>query len=136
MHRIALALTALAVVGACAPDPQGRSTYVTREGAQVLHKGVGEPFEVRFKAGYSAADYWCAAGRFADYERLSTSTRIYRLTPTPRPQGSSVTFTFSPPSGGAQPTGVASLGGASDSLSALGARDQCTIVRNKSKLGL
>jgi len=127
-----LALCAVAV-SACATDPQGRSTFVTRENAQVLHNGVAEPFEVRFRAGWGAPDYWCAAGRFADNQRLPLSTRIYRLTPTPRPQGTGMVFSFSPPPGGGQPTGLATISGDPNSLSASSARDQCRTVRLRSQ---
>jgi hypothetical protein len=130
MRGLALASAALLTLAACVTsDPSGRQTFITRESAVVLYTNVNEPFEVKFKAGYGAPDFWCAAGRFADQQRLPLSTRIYRLTPTPRPQGSGMVFTFVPPPGGAQPTGLATIGGPGDSVSAVGARDQCRIVQ-------
>ncbi len=129
MKRALLSITALIVLAGCVTDPQGRQTFVTRERATVLYTTVNEPFEVRFQAGWAAPDFWCAAGRYADFQRMPTATRIYRLTPTPRPQGSGMTFSFAPPPGGGQPTGLATIGGSSDSLSAVGARDQCRTVR-------
>lgn len=134
MVRIALSAIALVVLSACdTTDASGRQTFVTRESAVVLHNGVGEPFEVRFKAGFGAPDFWCAAGRFADNQRLPGATRIYRLTPTPRPQGSGILFTFSPPPGGAQPTGLNRISANPDSLSAFEARDQCRIVQLRTR---
>lgn len=130
MFRPAALVASLLALSACVTsDPDGRQTFITRESAVVLYTNVNEPFEVRFKAGYGAPDFWCAAGRFADQQRLPLSTRIYRLTPTPRPQGSGMVFTFVPPPGGGQPTGLATIGSVSDSLSASSARDQCRTVR-------
>lgn len=130
MFRPAALVASLLALSACVTsDPSGRQTFITRESAVVLYTNVNEPFEVRFKAGYGAPDFWCAAGRFADQQRLPLTTRIYRLTPTPRPQGAGMVFTFVPPAGGGQPTGLATIGSASDSLSAASARDQCRTVR-------
>jgi hypothetical protein len=134
MVRIAVSLVALAALSACdVTDASGRQTFVTRESAVVLHNGVNEPFEVRFKAGYGAPDFWCAAGRFAENQRLPSGTRIYRLTPTPRPQASPVVFTFTPPAGGAQPTGLNRISSNPDSLSSFEARDQCRIVQLRTR---
>lgn len=134
MRGLALSLAALLTLSACdTADPSGRQTLVTRESAVVLHNGVNEPFEVRFKAGYGAPDFWCAAGRFAENQRLPNGTRIYRLTPTPRPQGSGIVFTFSPPPDGAQPTGLNRISSNPDSLSAFEARDQCRIVQLRTR---
>jgi len=133
MFRPSAFVATLLVLSACAtPDPSGRQTLVTRESAVVLHNGVNEPFEVKFKAGYGAPDFWCAAGRFAENQRLSTGSRIYRLTPSPRPQGSGIVFTFSPPPPGvAQPTGLNRITSTPDSLAVFDARDQCRIVNNR-----
>lgn len=130
-RHLAAAASALVVLSGCVTaDPSGRQTFVTRESAVVLYTSVNDPFEVRFKAGLGAPDYWCAAGRFANRENLSGSTRIYRLTPNPRPQGSGIVFTFVPPAPGmAQPTGLMRISSNPDSLSAFEARDQCNVVR-------
>jgi hypothetical protein len=129
-HLAAVASALVLLSGCVASDPSGRQTFVTRESAVVLYTSVNDPFEVRFKAGLGAPDYWCAAGRFADQQRLSGSTRIYRLTPNPRPQGSGMIFTFVPPAPGeAQPTGLMRISSNNDSLSAFQARDQCNVVR-------
>ena len=134
MRRLFLSFSALLALAACdATDASGRQTFVTRESAVVLHNGVSEPFEVRFKAGFGAPDFWCAAGRFAENQRLQGGTRIYRLTPTPRPQGSGMVFTFSPPPGGAQPTGLNRISSNPDSLSTFEARDQCRIVQLRTR---
>ena len=134
MRGLFLTFSALLALSACdTADPSGRQTFVTRESAVVLHNGVGEPFEVKFKAGFGAPEFWCAAGRFADNQRLSGGTRIYRLTPTPRPQGSGMVFTFSPPPGGAQPTGLSRISSNPDSLSAFEARDQCRTVQLRTR---
>ena len=129
MIRSLIAVSALALTASCVADPQGRQTFVTSESATVLHKGISEPFEVMLKAGYGAPDFWCAAGRFGVFQGLPIGSRIYRLTPTPRPQGSGMVFTFTPPPGGGQPTGLARIGGSSDSLSVTAAREQCRLVR-------
>lgn len=128
IRTTALASAALLALAACAPDPLGRDRFVTSEVQTVLYGAPGEPFEVRFKAGNGAGDYWCAAGRFATFLGMSPSTRIYRVSPSPRPQGEGVSFSFTRPPGGAQPTGLATLGG-SDSLSSSSARHQCDIIR-------
>lgn len=134
MFRTAFSAIALIALSACVTaDASGRDTFITRESAVVLHNGPSEPFEVKFKAGYGAPDFWCAAGRFADNQRLPGSTRIYRLTPTPRPQASGMVFTFSPPPGGAQPTGLNRISSSPDSLSAFEARDQCRIVQLRTR---
>jgi hypothetical protein len=129
MIRSLIAASAVVFLASCATDPLGRQTFVTTESATVLHNGATEPFEVQLRAGYGAPEFWCAAGRFASSQNMSLGSRIYRLTPTPRPQGSGMVFTFIPPAGGGQPTGLATIGGAGDSLSGSTARDQCRIVR-------
>jgi hypothetical protein len=130
MFRPAAFLASLLALSACVTsDSSGRQTFVTRESAVVLYTNVNEPFEVKFKAGYGAPDFWCAAGRFADQQRLPVSQRIYRLTPSPRPQGAGMTFSFSAPPGGGQPTGLNRISSDPNSLSASDARDQCRIVQ-------
>ena len=131
MGRYALLLSGAVLLAACAADPRTRETFLTPEGQTVLHNGAGQPFEVRFRAGNGAGDYWCAAGRFAFSEGLSPATRIFRLTPVPRPQGAGIAFAFAfafaPPPGGAQPTGLLVLG-REDGLSASFARQQCGVL--------
>ena len=130
MIRSALFLSGIVVLSACAPDPLGRETFVTRETQTVLYLGQADPFEVRFKAGNGPSDYWCAAGRYAAFASVSPTTRIYRLSPSPRPQGEGVTFSFTRPAGGGQATGLVTVGG-SDSLSASAARQQCDVLRSQ-----
>lgn len=128
MIRPALILSAAAALAACAPDPLGRDTFVTKETQTVLYAGPDEPFEVRFKAGNGPGDYWCAAGRYTSFVGRPPSTRIYRISPSPRPQGEGVTFSFVRPPGGGQPTGLVTVGSA-DSLSSSAARQQCDLLR-------
>jgi hypothetical protein len=130
MFRQTSLLLALIAVSACVTStPTGAKTFVTRESATVIYTSANDPFTVKFKAGYGAPDFWCAAGRFADKQRLSISQPIYRLTPSPRPQGSGMQFTFVRPAGGGQPTGLNRISSTPDSLTASAARDQCRIVQ-------
>jgi hypothetical protein len=124
-----LALALLALSACVTSTPTGAKTYVTRESATVIYTSANDPFTVKFKAGYGAPDFWCAAGRFADQQRLSIGQPIYRLTPSPRPQGSPMEFSFVRPAGGGQPTGLNRISSTPDSLSASAARDQCRIVQ-------
>jgi hypothetical protein len=124
-----LALAFLALSACVTSTPTGAKTYVTRESATVIYTSANEPFTVKFKAGYGAPDFWCAAGRFANQQRLPISQPIYRLSPSPRPQGAPVQFSFVRPPGGGQPTGLNRISSTPDSLSASAARDQCRIVQ-------
>jgi hypothetical protein len=134
MIRPSAIVATFLVLSACATtDSSGRETFITRESAVVLHNGVNAPFEVKFKAGYGAPDFWCAAGRFADNQSLPVGARIYRITPSPRPQGSGMVFSFAQPAGGGQPTGLNRISSDPDSLSASGARDQCRVVELRTR---
>jgi hypothetical protein len=134
MIRHSALVATLLVLSACATtDSSGRETLITRESAVVLHNGVNDPFEVKFKAGYGAPDFWCAAGRFAENQNLPVGARIYRLTPSPRPQGSGMAFSFAQPPGGGQPTGLNRISSDPDSLSVSNARDQCRIVQLRTR---
>ena len=119
-----LTLSAMVLVG-CETLPDGVNTFVTRERASVLWTSIDQPFTVRLRAGFGAPDFWCAAGRFAERQGPGT-TRIFRLTPTPRPQGEGMTFTLiQPPPGVAQPSGLARIGGDPTSLSVFEATRLC-----------
>ena len=87
-------------------------------------------FMVRSGGGnLSAADFWCAAGEYAN-RRLgaSHSTRIYRLSEPPRRSGQPIVFSLDP-TGRASRTGLAVLGEDDGSLSVASARNQCAVRR-------
>ncbi len=126
----------LVLVGAAAcssTSPDGRQVFLTQEQSTVWHQGPNQPFEVRLKAGYGAPDFWCAAGRFATSQGKSLGSRIYRLTPSPRPSGSGMVFTFTKPPGGGQPTGLGTIIGDRYSLSVSGAREQCRAIQLRNR---
>lgn len=86
----------------------------------------GVDFEVRFRAGESVQDYWCAAGDFAQ-RRLGARAvdRIFRVSPPPRRQGQGIVFSLSPDRSAGR-TGMASFGGRDDgSLSVASAQGHC-----------
>ena len=126
MKLKALALSALALLVGC-EDDSGVNTFITREDATVVFTTLDQPFAVKFRAGFGAPEYWCSAGRFAE-RFVPGPTRIFRLTPAPRPRGQDMVFTLvQPPPGAAQPTGLARFGDSS-SLSVFAATDLCTSI--------
>lgn len=124
---LGIAFAGLMALAAC-DSPTGMNTFITREGTTVNYTTLEAPFVVRLKAGFGAPEFWCAAGRFGE-QFVPGPTRIFRLTPTPRPRGANMEFTFvAPPPGVAQPTGIAQLGGDPFSLSVFEARRLCSTI--------
>lgn len=87
-------------------------------------------FSVSARGGnYGAADFWCAAGEFADRRLNATgSTRIFRLSEPPRRGGQPIVFSLDP-AGRASSTGLGTLGRDDGSLSVSSARNQCEVLR-------
>lgn len=107
---------------AAAFTPLSASAELTRGGIVVNPLGPGA-FEVPWRGRSGPRDFWCAAGTYARYElRLPGNTRLYRKSPIPRGAGEAVRFSLSPD--GAQPTGLALVGGGR-SISVAHARLQC-----------
>lgn len=107
---------------AAALTPMTAGADITRGGFVVNPIGPGA-FEVPWRGRSGPRDFWCAAGTYARYELgLSGNTRLYRTSPLPRRGGEAVRFSLSPE--GAQPTGLALIGG-SNSISVAHARLQC-----------
>ena len=84
-------------------------------------------FHVAYKGGRAGApDFWCAAGDYVVRELgRSPATPIYRTTGIPRRAGQGLDFSLSPE--GAKPTGLVTLLGKRDSLSAGSARAYCNL---------
>ncbi len=102
--------------------PLTANAHITREGQVVRPLSPGS-FEVLWRGRSGPRDFWCAAGDYARYELgLSGNTRLFRTSPVPRRAGESVRFSLS--SEGAQPTGLALIGGG-NSISVAHARLQC-----------
>jgi hypothetical protein len=87
-------------------------------------------FSVSARGGnYGAADFWCAAGEYAD-RRLNArqNTPIFRLSEPPRRSGQPVVFSLDP-TGRASSTGLATLGRDDGAMSVAAARNQCEVLR-------
>ena len=88
-------------------------------------------FSVASRGGnYSAADFWCAAGEYADrILNARQNTRVWRLSEPPRRSGQPVVFSLDP-AGRASRTGLSVLGTDDGSLSVASARNQCQLLRD------
>ena len=126
MFRTAAVLASLALAACTTTNAAGENTFLTTEGATVIYTDASEPFRVNFRSGAGVKDYWCAAGRAAT-RVAEPSARIYRLTPPDAPAGNPVVFSLTPPPGGAQPTGLISVGVAGDSVSVAQAKQLCPV---------
>jgi hypothetical protein len=125
MRVKALILAAVAGAAICGPA----LAWTAQNQFQVRDVGNGR-FEVQSRGGLSDANAWCAAGDFA-IRRLgvSGSTRVWRISPPPRPRGKGITFSLSP-DGAAGSTGLATVGGAGNgSRSAISAQGLCANLR-------
>ena len=92
-------------------------------GGFVINPISPSTFEVPWRGRSGPRDFWCAAGDYARYELgLRGNTRLYRTSPLPRRAGQAVRFSTS--SVGAQPTGLALIGGG-NSISVSHALLQC-----------
>ena len=95
---------------------------LTLRGSVVHPTGPGS-FEVPWRGRSGPRDFWCIAGEYARYDLgLSGNTRLYRTSALPRRAGEGVSFSTSPQ--GAQPTGLALIGGG-NSISVAHALLQC-----------
>ena len=86
-------------------------------------------FEVSYRGGRAGvSDFWCAAG---DYVVRGLNrpgdTKIYRTTSVPRRAGEDMRFSLSPE--GAKPTGILTLIGQTNNVTAARARFMCEIRR-------
>ena len=97
------ALIALAVL------PAEASTYLAGNGL-VVRATSGSTFDIDYRGRSAVRDFWCAAGHYVRYElNKSGNTRIYRTSAGPRGSGEGISFSLS--SDGAQPSGLAIIGG-------------------------
>ncbi len=114
-------LTVLAALTA-ALTPLAASADLTQRGNVVRPISPGS-FEVPWRGRSGPRGFWCVAGEYARYDLgLPGRTRLYRTSPVPRRAGEGVRFNVSPH--GAQPTGLALIGGAR-SISVAHALLQC-----------
>ncbi len=103
--------------------PLAASADLTLRGDVVRPSGPSS-FEVPWRGRSGPRDFWCIAGKYARYDLgLPGRTRLYRTSPLPRRAGDGVTFSTSPQ--GAQPTGLALIGGG-NSISVAHALLQCS----------
>jgi len=107
---------------AAALMPLTASADITR-GGFVVNPINGSNFEVPWRGRSGPRDFWCVAGDYVRYDlNLPGNTRIYRTSALPRRAGEAVRFSLNP--AGAQPTGLALIGGG-NSISAAHALLQC-----------
>jgi hypothetical protein len=102
------------------------SAFIASNGLQVVPED-NETFVVPFRGLSGDTDFWCAAGEYVNnFLRLPGATRIYRLTPPPRPRGAAIRFSLNP-EGASDRTGLSTFGGTgpSNSVSASMARALC-----------
>lgn len=103
--------------------PLSAAADLTIRGSVVTPTGPSS-FEVPWRGRSGPRDFWCIAGEYARYDlKLPGRTRLYRTSPLPRRAGDGVTFSTSPK--GAQPTGLALIGGG-NSISVAHALLQCS----------
>ncbi len=87
--------------------------FQARNGMTVAPSG-GQDFTVKFDSQAADADYWCAAGDFAQRSLgLASKTRVYRMSPTPRKAGQGISFTLDAAKASGQ-TGITTFGGLND----------------------
>lgn len=116
MRRLVLAALTAALT------PLAALADLTLRGNVVKPVGPGA-FEVPWRGRSGPRDFWCIAGEYARYDLgLPGRTRLYRTSPLPRRAGEGVRFSLSPD--GAQPTGLALIGGGT-SVSVAHALLQC-----------
>lgn len=107
---------------AAALAPLTASADLTLRG-DVVRPTSPSSFEVPWRGRSGPRDFWCIAGQYARYDLgLPGRTRLYRTSPLPRRAGEGVAFSTS--SRGAQPTGLALIGGG-NSISVAHALLQC-----------
>ena len=114
----------LLLLAACSAAliPLSSAADISRGGFVINPIGPGS-FEVPWRGRSGPRDFWCAAGDYARYELgLRGNTRLYRTSALPRRAGEAVRFSTSPK--GAQPTGLALIGGG-NSISVSHALLQC-----------
>lgn len=84
----------LVVAAALLPLPA--AAFTAQNGMTARQAGPTE-IAVDYRARRDDADYWCAAGDFAQRALgLPAATRLYRASPKPRRAGSGILFTLDP----------------------------------------
>lgn len=114
-------LAALAVVAALTVSPA--QAFMASNGLWVQRVNETD-FFVRFQGRPGATSFWCAAGDFVVRGLdLRPGTRVFRLSPPPRPAGEGILFSLSPE--GAQDRGVQVWGSKDAGMSASLAQTYC-----------
>lgn len=104
---------ALLLAAAVATAASPAVPYEAINRLQVVPAG-GQDFTVQFRPLAGLADYWCAAGDYAQRGlRLDSRTRVYRRSPEPRKRGQGITFTLDPARSVGY-TGLTTFGGPQD----------------------
>lgn len=102
--------------------PLAANAELTQRG-NVVRPLAADTFEVPWRGRSGPRDFWCIAGEYARYNLgLAGRTPLYRTSAVPRRAGEAVRFSTSPV--GAQPTGLALIGGG-NSISVAHALLQC-----------
>jgi hypothetical protein len=126
------ALFALALLGVMLTS--AAEAYSARNGfiVQALPGGM---FQVLNRGGLSAQNAWCAAGDYAmSVLGVQPGTLIWRVSEPPRPRGASIVFSLSP-EGAATSTGLITLGQGGAAITAVTARNMCTLVNGRGLRG-
>ena len=99
----------LTAVLAMAAIPGAASAWIAGNGLIVRPTGA-TTFDIPYRGRSGPRDFWCAAGDYVRYQLpRSGNTRIYRTSPLPRRSGQGISFSLSPQ--GAEPSGLAIIGG-------------------------
>lgn len=97
--------------------------FTAKNAARVT--GNSEQIVVASRSGLSDAESWCAAGDFVIRSlHMPAGTQVYRVSPPPRKPKEAVVFSLSA-KGASAKTGLNTLGGAANSVSAGHAQSLC-----------
>ena len=83
------------------------------------------------RSGLAVEEYWCAAGRYANFAGAAHNVRLTRI---PLPEGATPAwrFTFQDVGEAGLPSGLATIGATEErAVSASKAHGLCTIVRSR-----